>query len=243
MEVNKSIFHVAFAITENETDNNWFLATLSEVIYGEDNYRKIITFVLDRSKGLINAIVRVFPSSLHGYYLRDLEVNYMEVNAKLSKTLHEQCWAIVVKTAYAYTSKEFDDVITKIYEMYSNVAESFNTWIKEGHHLLVTSLVNSIRRDTHLYSEIHNKVELIIEDSRFLRVGRSTPDTYEIVDNDNNTISLRNQKCSCKKWEVCGLPYKHAFAVIMQTDINVYRYIAGYFRVEWYHHAYIEPIP
>jgi len=74
----------------------------------------------------------------------------------------------------------------------------------------------SNRWDTHLCPEIHKKVELIIEDRKFLRVGHSTSDTYEIVDNHNFVVSLQNWKCSCRKWEVHGLPCKHACASIMQ---------------------------
>ena len=80
-----------------------------------------------------------------------------------------------MKIAYAYTEREFDDAVTELAmlspdahdwllrrsdadhwatylfkgmrwcEMYSNVAESFNAWIKEARHLPVTSMVDSIR--------------------------------------------------------------------------------------------------
>ncbi|XP_039140545.1 uncharacterized protein LOC120277771 [Dioscorea cayenensis subsp. rotundata] len=286
---NEGIFHVVFAIVDNKTDDNWtwFLAILGEAIYGEDDYREIITFISDWSKGLINSVTRVFPSSPHGYCLRHLVAKFMKANAKLGKTLCKQCWDIIVRIAYAYTVKEFDDAITELAmkspeahnwllyksnvdhwanylfkgmrwcEMYSNIAESFNGWVKEARHLPVTSLVDSIRFklmnmmagcaqaskwDTHLCLGIHKKVELIIKDSRFLWVGRSMTNTYEILDNDINAVSLRNQKCSCKKWEVHGLSCKHACAAIMQTDMNMHSYVADYFTVEWYRRAYAEPI-
>ncbi|XP_039146849.1 uncharacterized protein LOC120284111 [Dioscorea cayenensis subsp. rotundata] len=68
---NEGFFHLAFAIVDNETNENWtwFISTLGDALYGKKNYNKIITFISDKSKGLINAIVRVFPSSPHGYYL------------------------------------------------------------------------------------------------------------------------------------------------------------------------------
>ena len=49
--------------------------------------------------------------------------------------------------------------------------------------------------ETHLCSEIHKKVELIIEDSRSLRVCRSDGDNYKVLDENNNTISLHMRKC------------------------------------------------
>ncbi|XP_039118745.1 uncharacterized protein LOC120254772 [Dioscorea cayenensis subsp. rotundata] len=68
---NEGIFHLAFTIVDNETNDNWtwFISTLCDAIYGEDDYHKIITFISDRSKGLVNAIAKVFPSTSHGYCL------------------------------------------------------------------------------------------------------------------------------------------------------------------------------
>ncbi|XP_039146825.1 uncharacterized protein LOC120284076 [Dioscorea cayenensis subsp. rotundata] len=249
---NEGIFHVAFAVVDNETDDNWtwFLATLGEALYGEDDYDK--------------------------------------ANGSLGKSLKEQCWSVIVKIAYAYTSKEFDDATHELVaisidahdwllhksdidhwcnylfkgmqwcEMYSNVAESFNAWIKEARHLLVTSMVDTIRFklmkmltewrevsamwDTYLCPEIRKKVEQIVEISRFSRVGRSSDDTYEVVDEHNNAVNLRLRKCSCRRWDVHGLTCKHTTAVIMQTDTNVHCYVDQYFTAESYCRTYAEPI-
>ncbi|XP_039123296.1 uncharacterized protein LOC120259902 [Dioscorea cayenensis subsp. rotundata] len=86
---NDGLFHVAFAIVDNEIDENWtwFLATLGEALYGQDTYDKIITFISDRSKGLVNTVMRVFPSSPHGYCLRHLEANFIKTNSSLGKAL------------------------------------------------------------------------------------------------------------------------------------------------------------
>lgn len=97
---NEGLFHVAFGIVHNETNENltWFLATLGEVLYGDDDYDKVITFVSDKSKGLAKAVVKVFPSTPHGFCLRHFEANFMRVNARLGNSLREECWAIIIKT-------------------------------------------------------------------------------------------------------------------------------------------------
>ena len=76
---NEDLFHVVFAIVDNETDQNWtwFFSTLREVLYGEDDYKKVITFVSDRSKGLVNKVAKVFSSTPHCFLLRYLEANFM----------------------------------------------------------------------------------------------------------------------------------------------------------------------
>ncbi|XP_039145515.1 uncharacterized protein LOC120282728 [Dioscorea cayenensis subsp. rotundata] len=174
---NEGLFHLAFAIVDNETDDNWtwFISTLGDAIYGEDDYHKIITFISDRSKGLVNAIAKVFPSAPHGYCLRHLQANFLKANGHLGKGSKDECWRLVVKIAYACTSSEYDATVGALSaastqahnwlfqksdmmhwcnylfrgqrwgEMYSNVAESFNAGIKEARHLHVCNMVDEIR--------------------------------------------------------------------------------------------------
>lgn len=90
---NDKFFHVAFAIVDNETDTNrtWFQSKLRDALYGDDDYDKIITFVSNRSKGLLKVVTKVFPSSPHAYCLRHLEANFMKGNVILGKTLKKEC--------------------------------------------------------------------------------------------------------------------------------------------------------
>ena len=79
-----------------------------------------------------------------------------------------------------------------------------------------------------------------------MRAGWSGGDNYEVLDENHNAISLCMRKCSCRRWEVYGLPCKHASATIIQTDANVHRYIDQHFTVNSYQYVYIEliyPIP
>ncbi|XP_039138740.1 uncharacterized protein LOC120276066 [Dioscorea cayenensis subsp. rotundata] len=272
---NDGFFHVAFAI-------------LGDTIYDDDEYVKIITFISDRSKGLINAVAKVLPSSPHAYCLRHLEANFMKANVRLGKSLKERCWSILSRIAFSCAEKEFDDDVANLLntstdahqwlmqksdlahwanymfkgdrwvEMYSNVAESYNAWIKEARHLPVTNMVDSIRFklmgmlchqreqsqrwERRLCPVIHRKIEELVEESRNLLVGRSDGDHFEVVDQKNYCINLNAWTCSCCMWQVYGIPCKHACAAILQTDTNIHRYIDDYFTVDSYRQAYAEAI-
>ncbi|XP_039140448.1 uncharacterized protein LOC120277657 [Dioscorea cayenensis subsp. rotundata] len=110
---NERFFHLAFAIVDNETDDNWtwFTSTLGDAIYGDDDYTNIIIFISDRSKGLVNAIAKVFPSSPHAYCLRHLHANFLKSNGQLGKSLKDECWSLIMKIAYACTSFEYDEAV------------------------------------------------------------------------------------------------------------------------------------
>ncbi|XP_039135715.1 uncharacterized protein LOC120273136 [Dioscorea cayenensis subsp. rotundata] len=120
---NEGIFHVAFVVVDNEIDDNWawFLANLGKVLYGEDDYEEVITFISDRSKGLIKVVMRVFTTSPHSYCLRHLEDNFIKANDRLGKSLKEQCWVVIMKITYAYISKEFNDEVSEFAAILANV--------------------------------------------------------------------------------------------------------------------------
>ncbi|XP_039129100.1 uncharacterized protein LOC120265294 [Dioscorea cayenensis subsp. rotundata] len=143
-------------------------------------------------------------------------------------------------------------------EMYSNVVESFSAWIKEARHLPVTNMVDSIRfklmgmlchrrEQSHRWERrlcpvIHRKIEELVEKSHNLLIGRSDNDHFEVVDQKNYCISLNARTCSCRRWQVYGIPYKHACEAILQTDTNIYRYVDDYFTLDSYRQAYAEAI-
>ncbi|XP_039136125.1 uncharacterized protein LOC120273555 [Dioscorea cayenensis subsp. rotundata] len=184
---NDGFFHVPFAIVDNVTDGNWtwFLSKLGDTIYDDDEYVKLIKFISDRSKGLINAVSRD---------------NYMFKGER---------WG----------------------EMYSNMAESFNAWIKEARHLFVTNMVDLIRFkmmgmlchqreqsrrwERRLCPVIHRKIEELVEEPHNLLVGRSDGDHFEVVDLKNYYISLNGRTCSYRRWRVYGIPCKHACTAIL----------------------------
>ncbi|XP_039138820.1 uncharacterized protein LOC120276157 [Dioscorea cayenensis subsp. rotundata] len=101
---------------------------------------------------------------------------------------------------------------------------------------------NSMKWETHLCPEIHKKIEKTIEESRCLVIGRSDGDIFEVVDKQGNHVDLRNRTCSCRRWEVYGLPCNHACCAILQTDVNIHRYVEGYYTVALYKEAYESPI-
>ncbi|XP_039135516.1 uncharacterized protein LOC120272744 [Dioscorea cayenensis subsp. rotundata] len=241
---NEGFFQLAFAIVDNETDDNWtwFILKLGDALYGDDEYHDIITFISDRSKGLVNGVSKVFPSATHGYCLCHLQANFLKSNSQLGKILKDECWRLIANVAYACTSTEFDAATNELQqmsseahssllhkldvshwsnylfigrrwgEMYSNVAEWFNSWIREARHLPICNIVDSIRFkmmnmmcdrrehcqtwDTYLYPTIHKKIEDVVEESRALVIGRSDGEHFEVIDNQMCTASLKDTTLS-----------------------------------------------
>ncbi|XP_039130939.1 uncharacterized protein LOC120267354 [Dioscorea cayenensis subsp. rotundata] len=95
---------------------------------------------------------------------------------------------------------------------------------------------------THLCLVVHKKIEKMIEESRSLVVGHYNGEQYEVIDRYSNSINLRDRTCSCRHWQIYGLPCRHAFAAILQTNTNVHRFMDEYHRVSSYKAVYASPI-
>ncbi|VFQ91172.1 unnamed protein product [Cuscuta campestris] len=64
--------------------------------------------------------------------------------------------------------------------------------------------------------------------------------------NTNFTVRLRDHACDCNKWQVTGLPCKHATRCILRLNEKLEDYCSHWFSVEKYKGLYdgiIHPIP
>lgn len=99
-----------------------------------------------------------------------------------------------------------------------------------------------LKWESYLCPVIHKKIEVIVEESRCLLIGCSDGEQFEVVDHQSNSVNLCARTCSCRRWQVYGIPCKHACAAIMQTDTNVHRFIEPYYTVKSYKLTYKESI-
>ena len=82
---------------------------------------------------------------------------------------------------------------------------------------------------------------------------RSDDDIAEVtlIDRWNNTrrhsVDLKNQKCSCREWQITGKPCRHALAWILSNrGVNIEDYVHEYYSVARFRAAYegrVEALP
>ena len=57
-------------------------------------------------------------------------------------------------------------------------------------------------------------------------------------------VNVQDMTCSCRKWQVSGIPCKHALAFITSlSDSPLQNYVDLYYSVEKFRLAYSQPIP
>lgn len=139
--------------------------------------------------------------------------------------------------------------------MYSNVAESFNSWILDARNMAFDELVDKIRVQsmemmafrkvksaewtTHLCPSIELKIKENINSARGIACSIAIPgDVVEVHSDPKYFVNLNTQDCSCKAWRVYRVPCIHACAAAQFARRSIYDLCVPYYTSSLYRLAY-----
>lgn len=144
----------------------------------------------------------------------------------------------------------------------SNIVDSFTNWIPVKCETSIVQILDSVQKKlmemTHsrrdisgswggpLTPSMEQKLQKEVSKSRKLNVLCSSDTVFEVRGNTIYVVNIGDWICSCRRWQISGLPCPHAIAVFNRIDRSVYDYCLGYFRIDCYHATYAEsinPIP
>ncbi|KAG6506536.1 uncharacterized protein LOC121980428 [Zingiber officinale] len=149
------------------------------------------------------------------------------------------------------------------YGQYSSVAvEKYNDWLSVGSEPSVLQIVDTMRCSLMelMYSRrvscntwtealvpsANQKVQEDMIRAHSFALVRPIGTVFEVIDESTNVVNTETNECTCRRWQVSGLPCIHALAVIEHTNGCIYAYCSKYFSSECYRIAYslsINPIP
>jgi hypothetical protein len=142
----------------------------------------------------------------------------------------------------------------------NNVVETFNSWIRNEKSQPVIQLMDKIRQMIMEKQDIRRNLAHRLNDKILPHVtkdlnARSRNLNYVIHRGHNNTakiqwitkelktwrhtIDLDSRTCSCKRWQITGLPCTHALCFInAMRNRSVEDYVDDYYSVEMFKKAY-----
>lgn len=146
--------------------------------------------------------------------------------------------------------------------MASNFGELFYSWASDAHELPITQMVDVIRGKimemiytrkaesnhwlTRLTPSMEEKLEKETQKVRNLQVLLSAGSKFEVRGDSTEFVDVDRWDCSCRGWQMTGLPCCHAIAVIGCMGRSPYDYCAIYFTTQRYRETYsefIHPVP
>ncbi|CAN1324471.1 hypothetical protein LINPERPRIM_LOCUS33109 [Linum perenne] len=138
----------------------------------------------------------------------------------------------------------------------NNMSESFNSLIVEARHKPIFSMLEDIRMmcmeqiavkrklasnwkaDT--CPKILRKLSERARAVRYCHIIGSGKDGYEVryKDGDRFTVRLDEKKCSCRSWDLTGIPCPHAITCIISEGNDPEKYISKWYTVQKYWATY-----
>lgn len=286
---NDDFFPVAFAVVDEETDDNWhwFLLQLKSALATSEH----ITFVSDFQKGLRESLLDVFGKECyHGYCVRCLAE---KLNKDLKGQFSHDARRLLIQDFHAAASArkpdEFERCVGNIKaisieaynwvissepdhwanayfggarynHMASNFGREFYDWVSEVDELPITQMVDVLRGkimeliyrrrlesnqwgDDGLTPRMEDKLQQEISKARTLQLLRINGDgTYEVGGETIEIVNIHNWDCSCKGWQLSGLPCCHAILVLEYQGSSIYEYCSRFFTTVSYRASYAESI-
>ncbi|KAL5061236.1 hypothetical protein RYX36_032840 [Vicia faba] len=143
------------------------------------------------------------------------------------------------------------------------VTELLYNWAQECHELPIVQMMEYIRhqmtswfndrRDVGmewtsiLVPSAEKRISEAIADAHCYQVLRANEVEFEIVSTERtNIVDIRSRECSCRRWQLYGLPCAHAAAALISCGHNAHMFAEPCFTVQSYRMAYsqvISPIP
>ncbi|XP_022033091.2 uncharacterized protein LOC110934216 [Helianthus annuus] len=255
VDPNNGIYPVSYAIVEAETLDSWtwFLEFLGDDLDLDANSN--FTFLSDRQKGIIPAIMKVFPFAEHRFCLRHIYEN-MRLQFK-GKAFKDLLWKCATTTTIVEFEKEMDALKSFNSECHlwlsnippkhwsrshfsgratsdmllNNMCEVFNSKILEGRDKPIIAMLEFIRE--YCMRRIVNVLQLIERSDGLLTPYatelfeeiKKDATRYTIIWNGEGhyqvtggvnqyVVNMEQRTCSCRRWELNGIPCRHAVAAI-----------------------------
>lgn len=143
-------------------------------------------------------------------------------------------------------------------QMTSNFGQEFYSWVSEAHELPITQMIDTLRGrmmesiyarrvessqwGSKLTPSMEEKLQMEASLTHSLEVLLTEGSVFEVRGDSVDIVDIDHWDCSCKGWQLTGLPCCHAIAVFNCIERSPYDYCSRYFMAETYHLTYAESI-
>ncbi|GKB36414.1 FAR1-related sequence 10, partial [Tanacetum coccineum] len=232
-------YPVAYGIVESENQYSWtwFLKCLGDDfdLYSNSNF----TFITDRQKGLLPALAKLFPSAEHRYCCATSTTEVLfEKNMQYLKDFNKKAYEWLHKIPPEHWSRAYFSGRAHCELLINNVCEVFNRQLLDARDSLIITALEFVR-------EYLMKRIMIVQKVIQKCYGQLTPAVAKLFDKikvastgctmewngselyqvkvshqEQYVVNLTQKTYSCRKWEISGIPCKHAIAVIHDMTDN-----------------------
>ncbi|CAN1325008.1 hypothetical protein LINPERPRIM_LOCUS33339, partial [Linum perenne] len=183
------------------------------------------------------------------------EIVFNRHKEQLCKENVAACEAMV-KINPKHWSRAYFSTLVKCDSVDNNLSESFNALILEARHKPVFSMLEDIRTmcmeqiavkmtlakkwKSSFCPKILRKLAAHAKETRYCRIISNGKEGYEVryKSEDHFTVQLDESKCSCRSWDLNGIPCPHAITCIISEGQDPQQFISECYAVQQYWSTY-----
>ncbi|KAJ9671317.1 hypothetical protein PVL29_025151 [Vitis rotundifolia] len=145
-------------------------------------------------------------------------------------------------------------------KIFTSQVESFNRFVQEERDLPVIGFITShrlklsellLRKQSEVAkweTPVGGKIEMKIKENQNLAVGLNhhtiSPTNMEVYENGETfAVALDMKSCSCREWEMTGIPCRHACCAVTAANTNIYDYVEKCYMKETQEQIYASNMP
>ncbi|XP_058755786.1 uncharacterized protein LOC131629000 [Vicia villosa] len=182
-----------------------------------------------------------------------------EREMKVMKEVNVEAYKHMMSTPPRFWSRSYFKTHNKCDAVLNNMSEAFNSVILESRAKPLITMVEEIRvymmerwatnrmrfqklEDVDVLPNIKKKIEKTSSYTNMWLVRMSDEFIFEVRNLENNaekfTVNLKDRTCSCRRWELTGLPCVHSLSAIKSRNQKIDDYVPEYYRKSRYMQVY-----
>ncbi|KAH7861322.1 hypothetical protein Vadar_024596 [Vaccinium darrowii] len=237
VDANNAMYPISYAVVETENKETWmwFFELLRMDLAITPTNEPEFTFINDRQKcfelcpGLLPALAETFPSAEHRHCCKHLLANFMKKFRGLA--LEENFWKCAKSTYVA----SFQHAMTEMNEEDTDACK----WLGEEPPRRVLRREWIRKLEDPLLSNIYWKLEMLVNNSYECIADWCGELNFQVrCPYGQYTVNLACHTCSCRKWDMTGMPCTHAIAAIQKSKQEPESFIHQCYSKEAYAKAY-----
>ncbi|KAL2235253.1 UNVERIFIED_CONTAM: hypothetical protein Sindi_1257500 [Sesamum indicum] len=242
VDPNNNLYPIAYAVVQRESTDTWewFLTVLKQdvCIQRDSEY----TFMSNKQKGLVQAFQSVFPNAAHRFCVRHLHNNFKNAGfrglayknamwkAPRASTVEE--FKLRMEEIKKLDEKAFDwlnekppsDFNANIMDARDKPILTMLEWIRE--YLMRRLQENREKASKKWKGTLCPKIKKLLQ-KHIDKIGDCIPikanDRYYQIscyDGSQFSVDLERRTCTCRLWQLSGIPCKHACSAIFNQNLQ-----------------------
>ncbi|XP_058753673.1 uncharacterized protein LOC131626849 [Vicia villosa] len=182
-----------------------------------------------------------------------------EREVKRMRLANAEAYLHMMKTPPRFWSRSYFRTTNKCDAVLNNMSESFNSVILDSRGKPLVTMLEEIRTylmerwaksrmrfqdvsGNEILPNIRKKLEITSNFTNMWLARMADEHIFEVRHLENPaeifSVNLKDLRCSCRRWELTGLPCVHAMASMKSRNFKVDDYIPDYYRVSAYKAVY-----